>query len=173
MPPRPHTLSRRALIGAAALTTAGCSFGSLDPDAEDPTYTPTSTPSESAAGPATTEPQPADPDAEVASQAAVELLTAQQVAKETAKAYPALADRLDPIARLHRAQAGELGGGQVTTVVVIEQGEPRAKVLRRIERSEQALQEHLVAAALAADSGALARLLASMAAATAQHRETL
>ncbi|WP_323792148.1 hypothetical protein, partial [Nocardioides sp.] len=69
--------------------------------------------------------------------------------------------------------ASELGG-LVTAATAAQQAERRrARVLPRITAVEAVLQQRLVDYAVAAESGALALLLASMAAGLAQAREAL
>lgn len=175
-------MSRRAVVGAAVIGTAGCSFPSLDPSPEDPTITPTSTPTSSRTGApevaetttgAAVDPEPDDPDAALVESTLLAVSTAHHEARSASRAFPALADALDPLVRLHRAQAGELGGLRPPARRPPDRAASQAKARRRVARSEADLQATLVAAATDADSGALARLLASMAAAVAQHRERL
>ena len=168
-------MSRRAVVGAALLGTAGCSIGSLDPTSDDPTIDPSGDP---AGTPADTEPD-AEPDAEpdvdagLVDGAVLALSTAHRVVRAAVRTHPDLDADLAPLERLHRAQAGELGGLRGGSGRVPVRGDSRRRTRALVAAAEESLQESLVAAAVAAQSGALARLLASMAASVAQHRSVL
>ena len=84
---------------------------------------------------------------------------------------PALAGIATRLARLHEAHATELGGAEPADTPAVPPG--RAAALRRLVQAETRLQDRLVAAAEEAESGALAQVLASMAAAVAQQRAVL
>ncbi|QCW51283.1 hypothetical protein FE634_14290 [Nocardioides dongxiaopingii] len=176
MPPRPALVTRRAVVGVTVLGTAGCSIGSLDPSSGDPTITPTTSPSDGAvpdpggSGSADTD---ADTDAALVEQAALALSVAHRTAQTNARAHPPLAEALAPLVRLHRAHAGELGGLRPTSGRFAVGGEPVRRARRRVAVAEETLEQALVGLAVRADSGALARLLASMAASVAQHRSVL
>lgn len=74
----------------------------------------------------------------------------------------ATAAGLADLVTLHRAHIDALGGAAPTT------GPGRPAEPAAVRKRERRLQAHLVEAAVAAESGALARLLASMSAAVAQ-----
>ncbi|QSR25982.1 hypothetical protein CFH99_10135 [Nocardioides aromaticivorans] len=84
---------------------------------------------------------------------------------------PALAGVATRLARLHDAHATELGGAEQADAPAVPAG--RAAALRRLAQAETRLQDRLVRAAGQAESGALAQVLASMAAAVAQQRAVL
>lgn len=103
--------------------------------------------------PAATSTPTVDPDTALVDEVLVELARAERIA--TAGGRPEWA-------ALHRAHIAALDGPAPT-------GSPaRAVGAAVVRRREQHLQTHLVDAAMAAESGALARLLASMSAAVAQ-----
>ena len=105
--------------------------------------------SEPAAGPSPT----VDPDTALVDEVVTELIRAERVATA--------GGRLE-LASLHRAHLEALDGR-------VPAGSPARPVSAAVvRRREQHLQAHLVDAAMAAESGALARLLASMSAAVAQ-----
>lgn len=87
----------------------------------------------------------------------------------TAKTFPALRPLARRLSDLHRAHLAELGRADDVPAGRVTGAAETARA--RLLRSERKLQERLVAAALAAESGALAQVLASMAAAIAQQRE--
>ncbi|WP_167736667.1 hypothetical protein [Nocardioides sp. 1609] len=167
-------MTRRALVGVTVLGTAGCSIGSLDPSSEDPTITPTTSPSDgSDPDPGGTGATDVDTDSALVEEALLALSVAHRTAQANARAHPPLADALAPLVRLHRAHAGELGGPRPTSgrVAVGRGSVQRAR--RRVALAEETLEQALAGLAVQADSGALARLLASMAASVAQHRSVL
>ncbi len=167
-------MTRRAVVGVTVLGTAGCSIGSLDPSSGDPTITPTMSPSDGAVpDPGGSESTDAATDAALVEQAALALSVAHQTAQTNARAHPPLAEALAPLVRLHRAHAGELGGLRPTSGRFAVGGEPVRRARRRVAVAEETLEQALVGLAVRADSGALARLLASMAASVAQHRSVL
>lgn len=114
-------------------------------DDNDTTPTPGSSPS-------------ADPDSALVEEVLAELAVAEQTATA--------AGELE-LATLHRAHIDALDGEMPTEAAGRA---PSAEVVRR---REQLLQAHLVDAAMAAESGALARLLASMSAAVSQRLAVL
>jgi len=84
---------------------------------------------------------------------------------------PALAGVATRLARLHEVHATELGGAEAADAPAVPAS--RAAALRRLVQAETRLQDRLVTAAGEAESGALAQVLASMAAAVAQQRAVL
>jgi hypothetical protein len=168
VPPRPLSATRRVVLGAALLGTAGCS--------RDPAGS--SVPTDRAGAASTSSPEPSVPPEEAIDEALVtEVLGALAVAHRTAttnaRLHPGLAARLRPLQRLHQAHARELGDLPRSTGRVADPGESDAAALDRVVRAETALQRVLVAAAVAAESGPLAQTMAAMAAGTAQHRVAL
>lgn len=118
-------------------------------------------------------PEPAvDADSALVAEVGTAIAEVRALALATAKEVPALARPADRLARLHAAHLDRLGwdGERPTTSTG---GEPRAVVRRRLLRAEAGLQESLVAAAGRAESGALAQVMAAMAAAVAQQRAVL
>jgi len=149
-------LHRRAVValgvGLVGLTAAGCD----DSDG---------------AGPGQPTQPPVDADSALVNRIAGALLETAATARTIGAAVPALADVGDRLSRLHTRHARELGDTDDPAPSQVNGS--RAVLQRRLWRAEQRLQERLVQATLDAESGALAQLLASMAAAVAQHREQL
>ncbi len=86
----------------------------------------------------------------------------------TRKSHRDLRPTLSPLAQLHTAHQEALDPDGVDAVLITG---PAG--LPQVRRAESKLQRHLTDAAVAAESGALAGLLASMAAAIAQHLAVL
>jgi hypothetical protein len=112
-----------------------------------------------------------DADTALVAQVVEELSQARARVLAQRRAHPPLADRLRPLERLHARHAAELGG--LVDVPAVRAERRRGRVLARVADTEARLQERLVAHAVAADSGALALLVASMAAGVAQERARL
>ena len=154
MPRRPPSVTRRTTVGATLVglaglgVLAGCDLDDLDPRSD-----------------------PADPD-DPASSAPPEdadtLLVASVVADLTA-ALAAVPRRdraaFRPLVRLHRRHLLELDGAEQAAGLPT----PAAAVLQR----EQQLQQRLATAAVEAESGELARVLAAMSAGVAQQLAAL
>lgn len=159
MPSPAPRASRRAVLagstaaGAALLvaTTSGCGVSTTD---------------QAGASVADTTAPAVDADSDLVETVARQLESALTLAAATGRSLPALKPFARPLVSLHRSHLGELGrtdaagGGKVTGTAETA----RARLLR----SEQKLQRQLVDAALVAESGALAQVFASMAAAIAQ-----
>ena len=168
MPDRPLVRRRTALTGglgaiAATVLAAGCDTGD-DLGEGDATGSPS--PSSSATqGPEQT------PDEALVDDVLGQLGAAVAVLR-AARRFKQLRPTLAPLLRAHRSHAevleGELGD---------EAPAPRPADLsaatEAVRSSETQLQAGLVDAAGRAESGALARLLASMSASTTQHLATL
>ena len=180
--PLPRASRRTALGGtlAGALGLAGCAVG---PGAGGGPAAPVTTTfgsrsDGSPAGPGaagTTDPDAdpdADPDTALVEVVLRQLSTAHHVVRENRRANPALSERLRPIERLHAVHAAELGTLQALTTTVPDAG-GRSAVLKRVAGTEQQLERRLVRGSVEARSGALAQLLASMAAAVTQVRTAL
>ena len=150
--------TRRGVVGGLLLgvTATSCE---LDPPRDDPA---TSGPGPTDASSAGTD----DPDARLVRQVVAALGTALAVADGIARTRPPLTREVAPWRQLHRAHLEALEG----------RGRVRPQRLRgsatdlraRLRRQEAGLQRLLADAALAARSGALASLLATMSAAVAQ-----
>lgn len=158
-------LSRRGALGLvlAGLTVSGCDAiapdGSETPAPDNPGTTPSS--------PAT-EPTD-DADAALLVDVTAEVGAALALATAAAAARPGLAHELAAFQRLHRRHLERLPEAASEVPDPDVRGSA-ARVRARVAAREQQLQEALGGAALSAESGPLAALLASMAAAVAQQR---
>jgi len=114
---------------------------------------------------ATTAPA-ADADTELVETVAGQLATALTLAVATGTSFPALRALSRRLATLHRAHLGELSRPEDAEDGTVRGSPATAKA--RLLRAEQNLHLELVQAALDAESGALAQVFASMAAAVAQ-----
>jgi len=115
---------------------------------------------------------PADTDSALVEDVLAVISTAAALARATGAAVPGLAKAAARLARLHDAHAAELGGtvgSPAAPAVAADRTVARADLLA----AESDLQQELVAAARRAHSGALAQVLAAMAAAVAQQRVML
>ncbi len=158
--PRPARASRRALLtggavaGATLLAVSGCG----------------STPSEGAARAADDDPTaPAvDADSDLVETVGGQVTKALALAVATGASVPQLRPLTRRLSELHRAHLGELSRPDD-----VEDGKVQgttATARERLLRAEEKLQQQLVRAAVDAESGALAQVFASMAAAIAQER---
>jgi hypothetical protein len=152
---RPAATRRTALAGAlgGALATAGC-------DVDDPA----STPSPSAAGTTQT---PDDPDQALVDRVVTELDAMIAFTDAAAAARPGIGPWPAAFATLHRAHRGVLSADETDAPTPRIRGNGPA-VARQVTRREQGAQRRLADWAVEAESGTLARLLASMSAAIAQ-----
>lgn len=160
MPDRRLATTRRtALVVTAGLGLAACTSGSPD-DPDDP------------AGPAdsaSTSAPPADADQELVDEV-VELLTAVVTALGATRAGSRpLARELRPLERMHLAHLEALGVDETRFAYTPND----ARTRREVFADELRLQRFFATAAVSAESGTLARLLASMSAAVAQHLAVL
>ena len=174
--PLPRT-SRRAALGVLLATAAtGCALRG--------TSTPSPAPADSSEGTGRAaaaeetkrtplDPDSADPDSDLVALVVADLSDAHARVRANRRAHPPLADRLRGLERLHARHAAELGGLVTASAVARRAERRRARVLPRITTVEDVLQQRLVDHAVAAESGALALLLAAMAAGLAQAREAL
>jgi hypothetical protein len=164
VPDRPLVRRRTAVLGLAATVVAtGCDHGD---DIGGPA--PSSGPSSTGASPS----EPAQtPDEALVNDVTAQLVTALSVATDAWKA-PQLRRSLAPLVKAHRKHIRVLDGELPPEA---PPGPPPvvATALRRVRRSEKQLQAALVVAAERAESGALARLLASMSASVTQFTATL
>lgn len=158
-----RSLSRRTTLGsalAAPIVLAACD---IDPP---PRASGTSSPT----------PEPPEDSALVASVVG-ELVRAQAVLAAAAAAVPALGPRLDPVRTSHTEHLDVLVGA-VPEADVPTASPPRIAAqaeaaLAAVRRSEQRLLREVRTGCLAAASGDLARVLASVAASTSQHAAAL
>lgn len=165
MPDRVSHLSRRAFVafglGGAALTLSGCdALDSVIGD-DDPVSPGAVTPTAPAA----------DADSTLVDEVATAIAEAGALAAATGTTIAPLARIGDRLARIHTSHASELGRTEAAAPPVVTG--PKAAALRTLLANEAALQKRLVAAAQTAESGALAQVFASMAAALAQQRVVL
>jgi hypothetical protein len=151
--------SRRAVLtggtvaGAALLTLAGCGETRADDDG----------------GAAADTTAPAiDTDSDLVERVGGQLTNALALAAATAASVPQLRPLARRLAALHRAHLAELSQSDDVEDGTVKGSAETARA--RLLRSEEKLQQQLVRAALDAESGALAQVFASMAAAIAQER---
>ncbi len=155
----PHLVTtRRTALGGALVglaTVAGCDDGP--------------SPGELTTG-ATTAPAKAA-DTDLVDEVTSQILAARGVLLEVRSDSPKLRQTLRPLERLHGAhlRALDAGDGRVDT----NSSAASAPGITRVRAAEGRLERQLTDAAVAAESGALAGLLASMAAAIAQHLAVL
>jgi hypothetical protein len=163
---RPTPLSRRGVlaggVGALAVLATGCDavddvLGGDEPSGAPGAVTPTA--------PA------ADADSALVEETAAAIAETGALAAAVGAAVPGLAQVGRRLSRLHEAHATELGWSGAAAARPPRTG--GAAALRRLLGAESRLQDQLAAAALKAESGALAQVLASMAAAVAQQRTVL
>lgn len=112
-----------------------------------------------------------DADSDLVATVLDEVTATGALATAVGTTVPALAGAATRLARLHEAHATELGGADPADAPVVPTA--RAAALQSLARAEARLQDRLVEAAGRAESGALAQVLASMAAAVAQQRAVL
>lgn len=161
MPGRP--LSRRTALGsalAAPIVLAACD---IDPPPR-------------ASGTSSATPEPPE-DSDLVATVVGALVRAQAVLAAASAAVPALGPRLDPVATAHAAHLGVLVGAVPEADVPSASPPPVAAragaALAAVRRSEQRLLREVRTGCLAAASGDLARVLASVAASTSQHAVAL
>jgi hypothetical protein len=172
LPDRPLLRRRTALASAlggiaATALAAGCDTGDdLGDDLDDTDATGSPSPSPSVAQ----EPEQT-PDEALVDEVLAELGSAIAVL-QAARRFKQLRPTVAPVLRAHRAHAealeGELGGEASASTP-----SDLAAATEATRSSETQLQASLVDAAGRAESGALAKLLASMSASTSQHLATL
>lgn len=171
--------TRRALLAGAAAALLGGAVSACDLDAGDPS-------GDSAAGgsdaPAATPPPGApvpDTDAALLGATVQDLDTAAALVGATSLAHPVLAPVLAPLATTHTRHREVLLGAtgsseaQPGTPAVPRVRRRAAAALADVRRAEAARARRLSDAALDAQSGAFARLLAVLGASTAQHLAVL
>lgn len=161
MPARPLTATRRAALavtaGLGGLAVAGCTADDGDPR---PSTSTTSAPS-------------VDADSALVGEVAGRVAAAGALVRRVLRDSPSLRSDLDPLRRMHEAHLEALGGHDGSARSSRPRRGGTADALRQVAASEQRLQRSLAAAAVRAESGTLAKLLASMSAAVAQHLAVL
>lgn len=160
------TLTRRTAVSAAGATLvaptvlAACD---IDPPAAERDRTPATAP-------------PPEDSALVAA-VVVELVRARSVIEAATLSLPTLTPRLQPTADAHAAHLDVLVGAvpdsDVPTPAPPTLAPVEDRALTAVRRSEQRLLREVRQGCVAAASGDLARVLASIAASTAQHAATL
>ena len=168
MPARRVSTTRRGALGGALglVLVSACDVDDLRPPEEETTPVPSPTPG------ATETPEP-DADTVLAEGAASGIASALVVVDGVRRAFPRLRGRLQPLARMHRAHLAVLEPSDDPSSAAPDVGGTPAEALERVRTAEQALQRTLAGAAVEAQSGALARLLASMSASVSQHLAVL
>lgn len=155
-----RSLSRRTAVGSALVAPLVLAACDIDPPARDD------------ASPAS---PPPPEDAELVASVVTELRRAEGVL--AAAAASGLAARLAPLTAAHAAHRELLAGAVADTELpdVSPARVPAApdRALAAVRRSEQRLLRQLREACVGAASGDLARVLASVAASTAQHSASL
>lgn len=172
MPDRPRVRRRTALAGvlgtaAASWVAAGCDTGD---DIGGGTGDGSPSPSAGGAAGSTTEPEQTPeqtPDQALVDEVNARLVAALAVLLQARKA-PGLAQALKPLVQAHRRHVAVLEGDAGASAPPGPPQQP-GPALKAVLGSERRLQAALVDAATRAESGALARLLASMSASVTQH----
>ena len=161
MPGRP--LSRRTTLGsalAAPLTLAACE---IDPPAR-----------EGGTSPATA---PPPPDSELVATVVAALARARAVLEAATAAVPSLEARLEALGVAHAEHlhvlVGAVPAADLPEPVTVSVPPRILPALAAVRRSEQRLLRTVREACVAAASGDLARVLASIAASTSQHSAAL
>jgi hypothetical protein len=157
-------LGRRGVLAGAlgVVALSACDVDDLRPPEDDTTPTPSPT--------ASGTPQP-DADLALAQDLAHEMSVALVVVDQARRSFPGLRARLRPLARMHRAHLAVLEPPDRSVPLPEPVGSP-ADALAALRGVEDALQRRLADGSVEAGSGALARLLASVAASVAQHTAT-
>lgn len=177
--PTPEPVSRRTALvglagvgGVAAAVLAGCTSGRAGPGPTAPTPTSTGTPTRTSTG-TPTGPAP-DPDVALAAETLVVEQAMLDRVLATQRRHPRLTGPLAASRAAHRAHVDLLG----TAVTDCAEAAPTRRTpevpaapdaaLAALARAEDRIADSGRRSALAAESGAFARVLASMAAAAAQ-----
>lgn len=151
-----------------ALTGSGCSLVSTPDTPETPGGPDRPERDQATRTNGTEQTTDADPDTELVASLLQDLSLAHERVRVNRRAHRALAGPLRRLERLHAAHAAELGGLVAVAPGAVGAEKREKQVLGRIAAAEQALQRRLVRGSVNADSGALALLLAAMAAGLAQ-----
>lgn len=161
MPGRP--LSRRTALGSALAAPLALAACDIDPPVR-----------ESQSSPAT---PPPPEDSELVAGVLASLVRGQSVLDAATRSVPGLVARLEPVRAAHaehvRILIGAVPEPQVPTAAVATVPTQILPALAKVRRSEQRLLRDVREACLAAASGDLARVLASVAASTSQHSAAL
>ena len=150
---------RTALLGGAVLVAGTACDLQVD-------EAPAPTPSAGGSGRAAADPT-ADPDTALVARARDDIVAALAVVDGAGRGRPGLARGLRELGRLHDRHLEALPGDRTRSRRVRIAGDQAATTVR-VRAAETQLQRRLAEAAAAAESGALASLLASMSAAVAQ-----
>ncbi len=167
MPARRASTTRRgALTGALGLVVlSACDVDDLRPPEDDAAPAPSPTPG------STDTPEP-DADTALVDATGTDIAGALAVVEAARSSVPRLRPQLQPLVRMHRAHlaALEIQGDPAAPPGA---GSTRDQALAGVVAAQQGLQARLVERAVEAQSGALARLLASMSASVSQHLAVL
>jgi hypothetical protein len=156
----PARASRRGVLGGLlVVTAAGCE---IEPSADQPDSRTTG----SSSAPEPTEEADGDPDAELVRRVVDDLTGALALVGGVARARRGLAAEVAPWRILHAAHLEALEEPGRARPARVGGTAPALRL--RVRREESALQRRLADAAVAARSGPLASLLATMSAAVAQ-----
>jgi hypothetical protein len=171
VPDHPLVRRRTAVLGlAATVLVTGCDHGDdIGGGPSTGSSTGSSTDSSTDSTPTTSAPA-LTPDEELVD-ATVEQLTTAYGVLVTARKLKPLRQPLAPLVRAHRRHVEVLEGDLEGWTAPVLADAPSA--LQAVRRSEKQLQAALVDAAGRAESGALAKLLASMSASVTQFAATL
>jgi hypothetical protein len=166
VPARPASTTRRGALGGvlALAVLAACDVDDLRPPEDE--AVPTPTPSSSAT------PEP-DADAVLAADTASDIASTLVLVDGVRRSFPRLRRDLQPLAKMHRAHLAVLEPPDDRSVPAPDLGGTPAEAMNRVRGAEQTLQHTLADAAVRAESGALARLLASISASVSQHLSAL
>lgn len=156
-------MTRRTTVGmalVAPLVIAGCD---IDPPSRD--------------APSGDRVPPPPEDSELVIAVVAALVRARSVLEAATLAVPDLTPLLEPVASAHAAHlevlAGAVADADVPTPAPARIPARRERALAAVRRSEQRLLREVRRGCVAAASGDVARVLASMAASTAQHGAAL
>lgn len=158
-----HLLARRTTVASALLLPLAASACDIDPPMrEDASGEPVAQPPE---------------DSALVSTVVTAVSDAADVVTAAGDVAPALADRLGALAQVHAAHldllVGAVPDAEVPTPGSASVPARSAPALAAVRRSEQRLLRILRESCVAAASGDLARVLASMSASVSQHLATL
>ena len=157
MPAHPVVTTRRTALALAAGVTGVAVSGCTSDSPEDP------------ADPARTSAPPVDADQTLVDDVVERVATALATVVRAGEAAVPLARELAPLQAMHEAHLLALDAGEHSYASPGMEPPTRKSVLA----AEARLQKFLVTAAVKAESGTLAKLLASMSAAVAQHLAVL
>jgi hypothetical protein len=146
--------SRRTALGGAIAGLVALTSCDSDDEPDNPGSEPTTAP-------------PVDADADLVHDVVVRIGEALALLKAARDSSPVLGRALRPFVELHHAHLAALDAEED------RRSRGRQGDLDAVRRTEATLQRRLVEASVRAESGALAKLLASMAAAIAQHLAVL